>query len=251
MTVSKRILRLVVLAIAGLLCSCIDSREEYWLQADGSGRAEISCNIPAAAAARSGGESGIRKMLAGFLRQTPEMKGAGFEVSTEQDRVRVKINFGFDSALDLKDLASKSHLKTLPSAASHLAGEIETKLNGLSLDFSRKITASKALPGLAFLPDSQLEGHRMIYIMHLPSVPLESNATRVEDAGRTLVWEIPLARAIKAPIVTHFIIPVPIPWRFLPVIAVPVSLVAFGFILLRIRKLKNRFSSGSRGNPVL
>ncbi len=34
--------RILLLAFTALLCSCIDSREEFWLQADGSGRAEIT-----------------------------------------------------------------------------------------------------------------------------------------------------------------------------------------------------------------
>ena len=39
----------------------------------------------------------------------------------------------------------------------------------------------------------------------------DSNATRTEDAGRTLIWEYPLAEALKQPFAMHFKAKVPIP----------------------------------------
>lgn len=81
----------------------------------------------------------------------------------------------------------------------------------------------------------------MTYIMHLPSVPMESNATRVENAGRTLVWDIPLSQALKSPVVTRFKMQIPIPWHLVATIAVPLSGVACATVLLRRRKQRNRF----------
>lgn len=235
MTYAKTIARILLLGAALLLSSCIDSREEYWLQADGSGRAELTYHLPAAAAAVHGGESGIRQMVADFLAQTPELTAATCEVATEETRLRVHISTAFESALAIKEIASGDSLNTLPAAASALTGEITAKFQGRTLDFRRSIAASKALPGAAFLPASQLEGHRMTYIMHLPAAATASNATRTENAGRTLVWDIPLAQAVKAPFTTRFRMDVPIPWGIVSTIATPVLLAAC-VLVLRFRK---------------
>jgi hypothetical protein len=103
------------------------------------------------------------------------------------------------------------------------------------LDFTRTLSPSKALPGWALLPASPLDGHHLVYIIHLPAAATDSNATRVSDAGRTLVWDMPLAMALKAPFRTHFLMPIPIPWALVTTIAIPLSL-ACGFGWLQLRK---------------
>lgn len=251
MTDLKLIARLLVLAVAGLLSSCIDGREEYWLQADGSGRAEITYQLPAAVAAGHGGEPGLRKLIAGFLKNTPEITTSTVDVATLENRVRVTLHASFDSAFALKDLASGDSRDGLPAAASHLVGEVTANLSGRTLDFTRTIRAAKALPGAAFLPASRFDGHRLLYIMHLPAAAMETNATHVEDAGRTLIWDIPLARALREPVITRFMMEAPIPWRFVSAIAVPLSLATCGLLFLRIRRSLTRFPGGNRGNSVL
>lgn len=250
MTASTPIVRVVLVIIAGLLSSCIDSREEYWLQADGSGRAEFTYRMPAAVATAHGGDSGIRNMIADFLKQTPELAASHYEVVTEENRVRVTVTAAFDSALALKDIVSRNSHKSLPSAATHLAGIVTADMQWNTLDFSRKISASRALPGSAFLPASKFDGHRVLYIMHLPAVPSESNATRVEDFGRTLVWDIPLAQAVKSPVVIRFKMAVPIPWRLVSAIAIPL-LAAACALAFHSRKSRNRFTLGNPGNSVM
>lgn len=222
-------------ATAIQLTSCIDSHEEYWLEADGGGRAEVTYTLPAAVARMHGGDSGIREIVTGFLHKTPEITSSGCEVVTRENRTCVTIRAAFDSALDLKDLASGQSIQSLPSAASHLAGQVRAGLSGRTLDFNRTITPSKALPGSAFLPASQFAGHRLVYIMHLPAAATDSNATRVEDSGRTLVWDIPLEQALGSPITTRFKMEIPVPWTLVTTIALPLSL-AGGFAWVRLRK---------------
>lgn len=230
--------------------SCIDGREEFWLKPDGSGRAQLTYHLPGAAAALHGGESGIREMITDFLGRTPEITSSDCEVRTEGDRVRVGIQVGFKSALALKNALAGDSLKSLPGAASHLAGEVRADLRGTTLDFSRRITPAKALPGATFLGGPQLEGHRLTYIMHLPVAAAESNATRVEDSGRTLIWDLPLAQAVKTPVFTRFRMQVPIPWKWVAAIAVPLCL-AIGFVFIRFRRSRARFPGGNSPPSVL
>lgn len=229
--------RIILLAASGFLTSCIDGREEVWLDSSGGGRAEITYSLPAAAARMHGGVDGIRAMISDFLDQTPEITSSACEVTGDEKRLLVTISASFDSALDLKNIADGPSIHRLPNAASHLAGIVNVDFSGRTVDFSRTIFAGKALPGSAFLPASQFEGRRMVYIMHLPDAATDSNATRTEDAGRTLIWDIPLTDALKAPVITRFRMDIPIPWKLVSSIAIPVSL-AGGFFLLRLRKPK-------------
>ncbi len=239
MTFLQRIARISALAAAVALSSCIDSREEFWLAADGSGRAEFECSIPALAAQLHGGETAIRDMIAGFLKETPEITSSSFELLTRENRMHVKLHVAFDSALDLRDVAAGPSLKRLPSAASHLAGEITTHIHGRTLDFSRKISPAKALPGSALIPDSQLHGRRLVYIIHLPAAPAESNATRAENSGRSLIWDQSLKQALESPVIIRFKMDIPIPWKLVAMIAVPL-LLGCGLAFFKIRKSRKR-----------
>jgi hypothetical protein len=229
----KTALRLLLAVITALLVSCIDGREEYWLESDGSGRAEITYTLPATAVRMHGGDAGIRKQIIAWLREIPGVTYCDCTTSKENDRVTIKVNTRFESALDLKQLAAED--SGLPATASHLIGEIRADIHGRTLDFSRTISASRALPAFSLLPDASMEGRQLAYIMHLPAAALESNATRRENHGRTLIWEVPLAGAFKSPVVTRFRMDVPIPWKPVTAIALLFSLVG-GFVFHRIRR---------------
>jgi hypothetical protein len=244
-------LHIFAATVALLMVSCIDGHEEYWLEADGRGRAEVTYRIPATVAALHGGEAGIRETIDEFIESTPEITTGTCEVSTEGNRLHITVRSNFDSALAMKDVVTGDSVGILPSPATRLLGEISASLSGRTLDFSRRVSPATALPGAAFLPGSQLDGHRLTYIMHLPVVPEESNATRTENGGRTLVWDIPLADAMKVPVVTSFRMRIPVPWRLVSAIAIPASLLAGGVLLLRRRKSRRRFPVGNPPRVVL
>lgn len=226
--------RLIALGAVLLLGSCIDSREEVWLKADGSGRAEISCSLPASAARFQGGEAGIRKLIGDFLANTPTIHSSRHEVTTENERVNIHVQVAFDSALDLQEIATGDSMAKLPSSAADLAGRVDVKIRGRTVDFTRRISAASALPGAIFMPASNFKGRRLVYIMHLPAAAEISNATRTENAGRTLIWDFPLGQAILAPVTTHFTMPIPIP-TWLIVAAVAVALLAAWMVRFVIR----------------
>lgn len=239
MNPARLILRVLLLAVVALLASCIDGREEYWLDANGGGRAEASYQLPAAVARMHGGEQGIRRLLEDFLESTPEIHSGSCEVATRDGRVHVSVRAAFHSALELKNIASGEAMRSLPSAATHIAGNVRAGIRGRTLEFQRTIDPARALPGAALLPAAQVHGHRLTYIMHLPEAALESNATRVEDAGRTLVWEFPLEKALAAPLTTRFRMRVPIPWGTVTALALPLTL-AGGLTVARLRKSRRR-----------
>ena len=231
----KPAIRMLVLTLAAASASCIDSREEYWLADDGSGRLEITCSLPATVAPIYGGTAGIRTLISGFLADTPELAASHCEVVTTDSLLRVKINANFDSAMTLQHAAARPSIHKLPAAAAHLVGTIQIGVRGRTVDFTRTISAGQAVPGSSWLAASQLAGHRLLYIMHLPAPATASNATRVEDGGRTLVWDIPLAQSLAAPLVTHFSTQLPIPWTLVSALA-PLLVLGGGWAFLRRRK---------------
>jgi hypothetical protein len=233
------IIRLLALVTTCLLVSCIDGREEVWLNADGSGRTDITYSLPAAAARFQGGENGVKKMIGDFLSHTPVLKNPTCEVTTVDGRLTIRVQASFDSALDLKDISEGESMAKLPSSASGLTGSTLVTVSGRTVDFSRTISAGDALPGSSFMPASQFEGRRLTYIMHLPMAALQSNATRTENEGRTLVWDIPLAQAIKGPVATRFKANVPVPVWLLA--SAGTVTFAAGFLgLFTFRKLRSR-----------
>lgn len=233
------IIRFLTLIGALLLISCIDGREEYWIHADGSGRADITYSLPAAAARFQGGASGVDKMLADFLANTPAITTSSHEVTVSDGRLSVRVTGTFDSVLELRKVSSGGSMKKLPSSASGLTGDIKLDLAGRDVHVSRVISVGKALPGASILPASQFAGHRLSYIVHLPIAASVSNATHSEDNGRTLVWDFPLAETVRAPVTLRFEAPVPIPMALMGgVIVVLVMLVVTVLVFIRRRRLR-------------
>ena len=220
-------LRLAVILLALTCASCLECREEFWLEADGSGRAEIRASIPAAVLAMKGGEEQVGKILGDFVRDTPEIRGSTYQIRREGDRAAIDLNLTFTSALDLAEVIKGPSGKALPVAATHLAGEIEARIRGRTLELERSVAPGKALPGSAFLPASTFEGRRLVSIVHLPEPAFDHNATRTENGGRTLIWDLPVAEAVRKPVVSRFKMKIPVPWHLVSAAAIPIGLLSF------------------------
>jgi hypothetical protein len=229
--------RLIACLAACLLASCIDGHEEIWLEANGSGRAEISYSIPKAAARLYGGEAGLREMIEKFIAENPVIHSSSHQITTEGEQLKIHIRANFDSVLKLKDLVTGPAIESLPSAAAALAGEVKIGLSGRTVDFQRRISLGSALPGIGLLPASKFQDGKLRYTLHLPVPVLESNATRSEKDGHTLIWEVPLATAIRTPITTRCVAKIPIPpWAIAA--TAPTLFIAGGLAFLGIRRLR-------------
>lgn len=216
------------------LTSCIDGREEVWIEPNGRGRAEIRYSLPARAVQMKGGDEAVLAMIRDFIKSTPEISASTSEVRTEGDLTQIRVTTEFNSALDLKNAAEGEGIASLPPSAVSLAGVVDVKLDGRTVNFTRTIRPADALPGSSFLPASTFEGHHLNYIIHLPGAPTSHNATRTENGGRTLIWEKNLAEAIRTPIVTHFRMDIPISWKWIGSIAASLVLLPLlAFAILR------------------
>ena len=212
---ARYFIRLLAIVAAALLVSCIDGREEIWLNSDGSGTADITYTIPEIAARFQGGAAGVSNMLGSFLAETPAIKNPSHKVSTVDGRMTIHVRGSFDSVTDFKQIDKSQGVEKLPSSASGLTGDVEVTRDGRTFAFSRKIDAARALPGSLFMPSSEFRDHKLTYIVHLPLAAADSNALRTADGGKTLVWEFPLAEAIRRPVETRFSATIPVPtWLF-------------------------------------
>lgn len=235
MTWLRSILSVLLTACILLLSSCIDGREEIWLNADGSGRANFRYDVPATAAKFQGGVHGVEELLDTLLVHFP---GSTREVIIDGDRLKMVVHLVFNSLDEVSKAKSSLSGRDMPGSLQHLAGIFDVKREGLAVDFTRTVSPGKALP-TAFIPASEFRDRSLTYILHLPVVPDESTANRTEDGGLTQIWEQPLSSAIREPMVIHFKAKIPIPGWIITA-AGGGLLVMAAMTFLAVRKIRKR-----------
>jgi len=237
------ILRLLAGIACLLACSCFDIREEVWIEHDGSGRAVLSYLIPTSAAALVGGNDVLKEKIREAIVAQPKLRLDDVSVLDEGDRTKVEVKISTDSVLSLRHLDESESFNSMPAAAVDLAGKFDVHLRGLNVDFSRTVRVREAL-GLATLAirGNDRQNRRITYIFHLPTPSLESNATSVQDGGKTLVWDSTLGEALQKPLVTRFKARMPIP-RMAWFATGLVGIVLIG-LLLRLRASRRRKRAG-------
>lgn len=229
--------------LAGLAClllsACFEIREELWVRPDGSARAELSYVVPSSVAKMAGGEEGLEaKIREGIMRQ-PKLQLEGVSVQEEEGQTKVHLRISTESVYSLRTLDDGPGFQSMPAAAVDMAGKFEVQTSGWNVDFSRTIRMREAL-GLASMGirGEDRKTRRLVYIVHLPTPAIETNATKIEDGGRTLTWDSTLGEALQKPLVTRFKARMPIPrnaW-----IAAGLIGTAFIGLLLRIHVLRRR-----------
>jgi hypothetical protein len=234
----RGLLLLWLASLSVLLCSCIDSREEIWLEPDGSGRGEFTLSLPAVAARFHGGEDGIRRSIDQFLEATPQLKNPTVAVTTTDGEMEISVKASFDSALDLIDLPLEEALQHLPGPAEGLAGTVDFRLHGRRVELTRTIDAGRSIPGSRLMPQGRLSRHRLVYIIHLPVPALESNATRTTRGGRTLVWDFPLSTAVRGPATLFLKLDAPLPRWLIAAGAGTLLLAALAAVAFRHHRIR-------------
>jgi len=238
--IPRRSLYLLLSSVVALLmCSCLDVREEYWIHQDGSARAELSYEIPNSATKSAGGSQRLQQKVDQILRNREEIHRFTTLISTQGDRTRILIRAEIENLGDLQELTKNESLKNVPPSFKHLAGEVHTDIQGLSILIKRRISVPDALPALLYTPKEQLQGHRMVYILHLPQAAISSNATNRWDDGKSLMWEIPLTQAARKPFTTEFETALPIPWLLVVSIAAGLGILIAGVILSQRRRFSD------------
>lgn len=206
------LLRLISILLCLLVVSCIDCKEELWINADGSGAAEATYDLPTSAVNLGGGEAQIRSSIATLLEENPSLHSEILSITPTGPRTQIHLRLTFESAVKLIGLSKPESTQSIPASAQQLAGTFDFHLKGREFALCRTIEANKAFAGGLFMPRKEIEGRKLLYILHLPQPPIESNATRTENNGSTLIWDYPLEEALKKPLTTRVRAQIPIPW---------------------------------------
>jgi hypothetical protein len=235
----SHLLRFCASIVLLLLASCLSGKEEFWFERDGSGRLEAQYQLPMFAITSLGGEEKLREIVASYFAKEPGVSLQSFVVERRGAQAVLSLSAGFDSVLQLAKLLEKPPAgygePELPEPMVKLLGEIQVKRAGLSVDFQRRIDPRQVFADGLFSPSqSQMKGYQLQYTMHLPTAVAQSNAHETRDDGRTLVWRYELADAMKQPVETNFIAPIPIPLWTWPAMAGVVLVPAWW--VLRKRK---------------
>lgn len=229
------ICRILILALLPWLVACFEHREEVWIESDGSGRIAVDSSFPSGVLASLGGADGLRSGVTEWFDQVEGLKLDGLEIERKNGQVQLSLRASADSMLDLRESTQSESdaMELLPPGAKHFMGDVEVKLDGLSVDMRRQLNLKNGF-GLAALGVSRRdrETKHVTFIMHLPVEATEHNATRTEDGGRTLIWDHTLGQALAAPIELHFKTPLPIPWGWVAAGGLAVLFVIGGLIRL-------------------
>lgn len=229
--------------LAGLAClllsACFEIREEIWIRADGSGRAELSYVVPTSVAGVAGGQEGLEAKIREGIMAQPKLQLDGVSVQDQDGQTTVRVNVSTKSVLSLRHLDDSPGFQSMPAAAVDMAGKFDVHTSGWNIDFSRTIRMREAL-GLASMGirGEDRKNRRLVYIVHLPTPAIETNATKIEDGGKTLTWDSTLGEALQKPVVTRFKARMPIPRSaWLAVGLIGLALIG---LLLRIRVRRRR-----------
>ncbi len=219
------------------LGACFDIREEVWIHRDGSGHAKLNYTIPQSALLLAGGQDGLQARIRELVASKPEIRLDAVDVTTGNDEAMIEVKLSTDSMLSLVDLQESDAFQKLPNAASNIAGTVVVKLRGLDIDFTRTVKVREALGFAVMTIGGQDRANRSLeYIIHLPKAAKESNATSVENGGKTLMWKSTLGEALSKPVVTRFRAGLPIPWYA----HVAAGLLLLGIVLLVLRIRRKR-----------
>lgn len=223
-----------------LLSSCIDSREEVWLYPSGGGKARITVSLPSSAITLRGGTDAVARDIDEFLAKHPSIASTEKHITTQDNRTTIDVSLHFNSALDLSSSMAKSITDTkIPSPVRHFIGKTSILQDGLAFTGERMIDVGKAIPGSRLLPSTG-NNYRLKTILHLPFAPTEHNATRTENKGRSLIWDIPLATAMRAPHIQRIRVQPPAP--LIAGFGIGASLIILTLLLLW-RKRRRRLRS--------
>lgn len=223
--------------LALCLPACIDVREECWIHADGSARAELRYDLPSQALQASGGAQRLSEQIDGFFNTHAELGRFSRRITESEGRTRVEISAEIDDVRKLSELTQAADPTEIPEQIRKFAGQVDTELDGRTLMVTRRISLPTALPVLQWASPAQLRGHKLVYILHLPQPATRSNAKESWNDGKSLLWEIPLEIAAKKPFSTQVSIPLPIPW--IPLSLILILAIATIILWKKLRKRSN------------
>jgi len=215
-----------------LYSSCLDGREEYWINRDGSGSMEARYMLPSVAISSLGGEAAMRAKIEAYFANQPNVKMTHLAINRKSGSVFLEINVAFSRASDFVALLNGGETdgtNQKPDALDMLLGKMNAERSGLDVALKRNVDIRELFADSPFpLNEKQTKNHNLEYIIHLPVKGKASNAHEVTNDGKTLRWSFPLGQALNEPLHIDLLAPIPIPyWLYGVVVTIALCLIAW------------------------
>lgn len=197
----------ILLVAVLLLVSCVESDERAVIGLDGRVWFTLHQSMPRAAVAALGGEARLQQMLQRLVQADP-LVITGSSACWQQDgRVHLALSGQVLKWWRVPGLLrSMTQERALPEPVRRLMGEVSCHWQGLDVEIRRTVDWRALLAWSRFSAEPSDACAALCYRWHVP-VALDSNATRVEQAGRVHVWEFDLVQARRAPLTMSMRLP--------------------------------------------
>jgi hypothetical protein len=245
-----RSIQMAVAALLVLICSCMESREELWIESTGAGKARITVSVPTSIVHLNGGASGVPARIDAFFAPIDTVHDVKTQITEGAKRTTIDVSFQFRSAVQLRKVLDEHSHETLPfPAIRHLVGALSIHRDGIEWIAERTVDVAKALPG-ARLVAAQDNSNRLITILHLPLAAAEHNATHSSNKGRTLIWDMPLSTALRAPYVQRVTVAPATPLLTAVAIITPALLATIALFWRRKQTRSSHNQLGLNQEPI-
>lgn len=220
---------LLALLLALTLASCIDYREELWIQANGSGRIDATITIESPLGQPTDGGTGtepdaVEKELRELFEATEGVELEYFQPFTEGNRRGWTFRAAFRDIRQLKPALASAQgeigaifgdfeIVRLPDSrlsierTVHLSppAESATAADGNAAPTGNESQSPDLAAALGksfgnLMADALLSKHHLTYITHFPTEVIGANSSTIDRAANTVTWRIPLSQAVKGPV---------------------------------------------------
>lgn len=235
-----RVLLLIFPAL--FFSSCLEGDEEYWINADGSGRLRMEYKVPAIALKELGNHQVFFDALQEIDALEEGIRIHELKAEAESGQIHFFFEADFDDVRDLFSLGQKhaaifrSHGIAKDDKAKSVLGDFSLERMGLQFHLRREMNLAVLWPEMIKKNPAILGPATFNYTVHLPSAVDESNAHDISADKKTLKWHAKLKEHTVSPIVLEFRASLPYPkWLV-------VALVFIGgtFVFFLWKRRKNR-----------
>ncbi len=201
-----------------LLSSCVESEEEIWIHANGSGKLKISQEMPALALSEVGDPQAYVDVIHEIdaLEDSVSIQHLTYEM--EGSKLVFRLEASFENILKLEEIGTRHTTRFLtatgadPEKMATASGETTVKLDGLQPSFQRVIDIGSLIPAPVKKMPILLGNASSSFTMHFPSKVKETNAHQISNGGKTIHWNFLLKNHLEEPMVMNATSSLPIPW---------------------------------------
>lgn len=231
---------------AFFLSSCLEGDEEYWINADASGRLRMDYKIPPVVLKDLGDYLGLFAALREIDTLDDGLKINELSANPEADKIHFILDANFTDVRELYLLAEKHAAIFEKNGAGDqrrlqaALGKILLEREGLQVHLRRELDLAPLLPDIIKRNPAILGPATFSYTIHLPTTASSSNAQETSADRRTVKWRAKLKEHTATPIILELRASLPIPkWVVAAAAILIIALIGLCFFLWRRRQKKS------------